>query len=146
MQLHQYIPAALQKIGLLNRPTKRPHLLLPITLGIAFVIGLGVSVWLYNDLENRKEVKLEVTFVEPRQAVVFWKTEKPSVGYVRYGDTKHRRNLRAEQTSSIPSEIHAVVLENVPLDGFYISIHTDSDSPLFWPAPRQIKYDHTTIE
>lgn len=146
MSIQQYISAALQKIGLQKRPAKKPRLVLPIILGLAFVLGLGVSVWLYNDLENRKDTKVEVTFVEPRQAVVFWKTEKPSIGHVLYGENKHGRSMRAEQTSSTPSEIHAVVLENVPLDGFYISIHTDTDSPFFWPTPRQIKYDHTTIE
>lgn len=129
-----------------STPVMTPKIMVSIVLGLAFVVGLGISVWLFNYLENQKPDYFEVTFVEPRQAVVFWKSEKATLGYVRYGTNKLSLDKRADQTASTPSEIHAVVLEDLPLEGVYVSIHTESDSIFRWRTPVFISFDPTKIE
>lgn len=110
------------------------------------VIGLLISVVIYNKIEQQKETFLEVTFVTPRQAIVFWKTEHKAIGYVKYGANKKNLDMIAHQTSSVPGFTHAVILDTIPLEGLYISIHTESESPFLWERPLEIQFDPTTIE
>jgi hypothetical protein len=117
-----------------------------VFFGSALVLGLVLSVIVFNLFERRKDRDLEVTFVDPHQAVVFWRTDHATIGYVMYGEHKNRRVHRAEQTSSTPGSIHAVLINDVPLEGLYFTIHNESDSPLYWPAVTQIHFDPTTIE
>ncbi|MDQ5951537.1 MAG: hypothetical protein QG639_818 [Patescibacteria group bacterium] len=117
-----------------------------IGVGAAFVIGLLISVVTFNWLARKEASPPEITFVTPRQAILFWQTEKPSIGYVTYGTNKYQLNQRVEQTSSVPSVTHAVVLDDVPLEGMYYSIHTTADSTFLWPSVYQMHFDPTTLE
>lgn len=117
-----------------------------VFLIICLGIGMLISVFLYNKMEEKKENHLEVTFISPRQAIVFWKTDHETIGYVKYGPSKNNRHTTAYQTSSVPGETHAVVLDDVPLEGLFISIHNESDSPFLWEKPLEIQFDPTTIE
>ncbi len=112
----------------------------------AFCVGLLVALALFNKMHNAKDIKLEVSFVTPRQAVVFWKTEKPTIGYVKYGSHKNNLDQISQQTTSAPSEIHAVIIDDVPLEGLFISVHNESDSMFIWPKVIPITFDPTTIE
>lgn len=119
---------------------------LGMLLGAAFLVGLILAVILFNVFERQVDDKFEVTFTSPRQAVVFWQTDEPSVGYVKYGASKYSLTDKAEQTSSVPSLTHAVVINDVPNQGLFISVHTDQDSKMLWPKVREIQFDPTTIE
>lgn len=112
----------------------------------AFIIGLLVALLVFNSRHAAKDINLEVTFVSPREAVIFWKSEKPTIGYVRYGQSRYSLDKIAYQTSSTKSEIHAVVLDDVPLEGLYMSIHNESDSWFLWPKVIPVVFDPTTIE
>lgn len=113
---------------------------------IALLIGLLLSVVVFNVVESKKNIHLEISFVQPHQAVVFWKTDHETTGYVKYGTKKNNRDTQVFQTSSTPGEIHAVVLDDIPLEGVYISLHNESDSPFLWKKPIFISFDPTTIE
>lgn len=113
---------------------------------LALLLGLVLSVVVFNTMERKKDLKVEITFIDPRQAVIFWHTDHPTVGFVTYGERKNSRPHRAEQTSSVPGQVHAVIINDVPLDGLYFTIHSTSDSTLYWPEVRQIHFDPTTIE
>jgi|GEM_PF-2876016 len=124
---------------------KMPIVLFSLFLA-SLVIGLTGAVVIFNKKENLKENRLEVTFVDPHQALVFWTTEKPSQGYIRYGQSPKSLSQTATQTSSKPGTIHAVLLTEVPLGGVYFSLHTDLDSPVFWPKINHLVFDPSTIQ
>lgn len=130
----------MKKLHFSLRKIRRQHLV-GLLLALAFLIGLASSLFIYSAMINRQEVFFEVTFVEPRQAIVFWKTERKTLGHVRYGTQAYRRNQVAQQSSSTPEQIHAVVLSDVPLDGVYLSLHDDSQRFVLWPKVRFIKYE-----
>ena len=111
---------------------------------VGLLIGLVCSVLLFTIIEDRKDMKLEITFLAPREAIIFWKTEYQTIGYVKYGN---RNNYKiAHQTSSEPGHIHAVLLEDIPLDGLYFSLHTQNDSFFRWPKKTKMVFDPTIIE
>lgn len=126
-------------------PLKKKTQLIPF-FAVALTIGLVSAILLFNLQERQKETNFEVTFLTPSQAVVFWTTPTPSLGYVRYGSTKNNRPLRAEQTSSEPGLVHAVVINDVPSDGLFLTVHNSTDNRFYWPKPIQIDFDPTTIE
>lgn len=113
---------------------------------IALACGLAGSVVLFNIVERRQISHLEVTFIDPHQAVIFWSTSKETKGFVTYGASPKALQQTAYQTSSTPGTIHAVLLTDVPLGGVYFSLHTEADSPLFWPKVEHVVFDPTTIE
>lgn len=104
------------------------HLKIIILVIIGIVVGLILSVAIYNYLERQKEVLYEITFTSPHQAVVFWKTDHPTIGYIKYGPNINDRSMKEYQTSSVESETHAVVLNDIPLEGLAISIHNETDN------------------
>ena len=124
----------------------RHGIIVGIWIAVGFLVGLVIAVIFFNYIEHNKDTHLEITFVTPRQAIIFWKSENPSIGYVMYGETKHSMNTKVLQTSSTPTDTHAVVLEDLPLEGAYISLHTDTESKLLWPELIQLQFDPTTIE
>lgn len=130
------------KLKLTNNKQK----ILTAVVAGGFVLGLSLSIVLFNLKIRGRDDKLEVTFINPHQVVIFWKTNVETIGSVRYGSSVYERNLEAEQTSSIPGNIHTVVLDNVPQEGFYISIHNQSDRFLLWPKVIHIKFDPATFD
>jgi len=117
-----------------------------IILLMAFLIGLVFAIVIFNKQQRSFDNHFEVTFIDPRQAIVFWTTAKETIGFVKYGKDESNRSQSAEQTSSVPGTIHAVLLTDIPLEGFYLSLHTKDDSPFLWPEIKKINFDPTTIE
>lgn len=120
--------------------TQRQRYILLVTSLIALGIGLLAAVALYNFQARKRFSHVEVTFVAPQQAVIFWKTAAPSVGYVKYGATARSRGSRADQTSSEPSEVHAVMLDQLPPEGVYVSLHDNNENILTFPEVRHIQF------
>lgn len=109
---------------------------------VGLIIGV-IAVQIYNaqqDLINFDD-HFEVTFMEPQTALIFWHTKQPDVGYIKYGSNKFNLNQRADQTSSEPAIVHAVIIEQIPVEGVYISLHSLKESKFKLKKPIQIKYD-----
>jgi len=88
----------------------------------------------------------EITFVSPTQAIVFWSSEDTTLGFVKYGKSRFGKKEIALQTSSEKGLIHVAFLDNIPIEGVYISRHNESDSFLIFPEVKHIKYDLNTID
>ncbi len=108
---------------------------------LGFILGLLIVWFIFNNKMRAIERHVEVTFVSPHQAIVFWKTDSQSLGYGKAGEKKHQRQTITYQTSSEASNIHAVLLEEIPATGLFISMHNEGDSPFYFPKIRQIRYD-----
>ncbi|GIK83823.1 MAG: hypothetical protein BroJett025_04450 [Patescibacteria group bacterium] len=119
---------------------------LRIIIIISLLIGLLLSILIFNYTENKKNNFLEITFIQPHQALIFWKTDHDTIGYIKTGTKKSNVTNRIEQTSSTPGEIHTVVVDGVPLEGIYITLHNESDSRFLWKKPLFITFDPSTIE
>lgn len=117
-----------------------------IVLSLAFITGLLLSIFIFNKQQRQIENHFEVTFVDPHQAIIFWTSEKESIGFAKYGESETNLSQVAQQTSSVPGTIHAVLLTDIPADGFYLSLHTDKDSPFLWSEVKKINFDPTKIE
>ncbi len=115
-------------------------------LSLALVIGLILGWLLFNAKLRSIERHVEVTFVSPHQALVFWKSNSQSLGYVKSGSKKYWRNTKIYQTSSEPGDVHAVLLENVPIEGLYISVHNDNDNIYYFPDVIKIHYEPELME
>lgn len=116
-----------------------------IIFAFLVIVGLGVALFLKNKEHRKLSIYREVTFVNPDQAIVFWKTEDETLGYVKYGEKKHKRKNVELQTTSQEGETHVVFLDNIPPEGFYISIHNDSDSFLIFPEILKIQFDEEDL-
>ncbi|MBU1034145.1 hypothetical protein KKI22_04380 [Patescibacteria group bacterium] len=117
-----------------------------IVLSLAFITGLLLSIFIFNKQQRQIENHFEVTFVDPHQAIIFWTSEKESIGFAKYGESETNLSQVAQQTSSVPGTIHAVLLTDIPADGFCLSLHTDKDSPFLWSEVKKINFDPTKIE
>lgn len=121
--------------------TKPKIILLAVLACLGVFLGLlsilGVSSW----QARHRYSAVEMTFISPQQGVLFWKTEEPGVGYVQLGASRHQRSQQLLQTSSDPSEVHAVMLEGIPPEGVYVSIHTQGDSKFILPKIYHIRYE-----
>lgn len=112
-----------------------------VSILVAFIIGLTVAFFVYNHLESDRNTNIDITFIDSHQAIIFWTTEDKTVGFVRYGESKQSRNRTSYQTSSEPGNTHAVVVEEIPVEGIYISLHNESDSPFLRPQIQRIFFD-----
>jgi hypothetical protein len=130
----------------LKRRQQRIHKLYIVVASVALLVGLSLSVLIFNYRERNIDRHLEVSFVTPRQAVVFWTSDHRTLGSVQYGTAKNNRKHTATQTSSTPDTIHAVVIDDVPLEGMWLTIHTESDSLFYRPKPVFVTFDPTLIE
>ncbi len=129
----------------LKKSSFKQKLIIVIIL-VAFAIGLAFSLVIFNKQQREFNNHFEVTFIDPHQAIVFWTTPNETIGFVKYGSSEKNRSQTAEQTSSVPGTIHAVLLTDVPMEGFYLSLHTENDSKFLWPEVKKINFDPTTIE
>lgn len=129
-----------------TKKNKRKFLLLPL-LGLAgMLIGIVIMVAQYNLSRRNQDMSLEITFVDPHQAVIFWKTDEITLGSLQYGTTAAHRPERVDQTSSTPGQIHTVVIDEIPESGVYATIHNQSDGWFFLQKPFVIKFDPETFE
>ena len=108
---------------------------------VTFVVGLGSSVFIYNYQQRNRNTNLEITFLDPHQAIVFWNTRKKTISFVKYGESESDLTEKIYQTSSVPGTVHAVVIENIPLEGGYITLHNESDSPFLFSQTERIVFD-----
>ena len=115
-----------------------------ITISIVVIVLasliIGVSIYKVNKEVRMIDKYTEVTFVSPTQAIIFWKSKGDTLGYLKYGEKKYKRNNTELQTTSVPGEVHVVFLENIPLEGIFISTHLESDSMFIWPRIQKIQY------
>ncbi|MEA3356874.1 MAG: hypothetical protein U9Q67_00330 [Patescibacteria group bacterium] len=115
-----------------------------IIFGVALgFLSLGIYTFKVNNLAKSMEKYTEITFVNPNQAVIFWKSREASLGYIKYGDKKYDRKNIELQTSSEPGEIHVVFLDRIPEQGFYISKHIEDSNILVFPMIEHIEYSET---
>jgi len=105
------------------------------------VTVFGIYMYLVNKDARKLEAYTEVTFINPNTAIVFWKTEKDTLGFVKYSEKKFGDKKRVNQTSSEKGKIHAVYLENLPLNGVYLTKHSEEDGFLVFPKIELIKYE-----
>lgn len=110
-------------------------------LTIIFLVGMAISIFIFNNQKQDRNSNLEITFIDSRQALVFWKTENKTIGFVKYGEFEKSLDKKVYQTSSEPGKIHAVVLEDIPIEGVYISLHNESDSPFLFSKTQRIFFD-----
>lgn len=100
-------------------------------LAVALVITITI-IFFWFGLTRNSHHNIEVTFIDPRQAIIFWQTDQETTGYVRYGNNRWLLSKVAEQTSSQPSYVHAALLDELPLEGIFLTVHNHS-SWFPWP-------------
>ena len=126
----------------LNKPGK----ILGLFISIAFVVGLGLSIYVFNLRQTVRYEVMEINFIDSHQAIIFWKTKEAEVGYAKYGKNPLALNNVAEQTSSKPSQIHTVVIDNIPLEGIHVSLHAQGESRFLWAEAFEVKYKQESID
>lgn len=117
---------------------KKKYILIaiPVILLLAFV-GYVISI---NVAASKLEKYTEITFITPSHALIFWKSDKESLGYIKYGDSKgHIKNIEL-QTSSEKGLIHVVLLDNIPIEGMYIKKYIEGENILIFHKVEKIKY------
>ncbi len=119
---------------------KRKKTIILLFVAIVLLSSFCVHVFLVNREHRKMEIYNEVTFMGPNQAIIFWKSKENTLGYIKYGESKFKRKNVSTQTSSEKGEVHAVFLEKIPLEGFYVSIHNESDSFLIFPNVFKVEY------
>ena len=115
----------------------RKHLILNLA---ALGIGLLASVFIFN-LQQDKLIQFDVTWNTPQEAMIFWKTSSPVKGYIKYGVGKYQLNQTQPQLNDHPSELHVVILKNLPPEEIFISLHNETDRFFRWPKAVGIKYE-----
>lgn len=83
---------------------------------------------------------IEVSFTNPTQAIIFWRSDSDVIGYVKYGKELKPLDNIEYQTSSDPNQTHAVIIDNVPIGGYYYQIYEDPINPLINPEILELKY------
>lgn len=117
----------------------KKHILI-IVSGILF-LAFVIYVLLINISSRKLERYTEITFVSPNQAVIFWKTNNETLGYVKYGEKRLKIRETVLQTSSEESKIHVVFIENIPSEGIYIKKLYEGKNIFLFPVVEKIKYD-----
>ncbi len=110
---------------------------------VVLIIGLCILFVLYviNINKQAKEnLLIEISFTNPTQAVIFWKSEDEVMGYIRYGEDEKSLDKIEYQTSSEKSITHAVVIDNIPINGFYYQINEEPQNPLIFPVTYKLEY------
>ena len=104
-------------------------------------LALVIYIILINISARKLERYTEITFVSPNQAVIFWKTNNDTLGYVKYGEKRLKIREIVLQTSSEESKIHVVFIENIPSEGIYIKKLHEGKSIFLFPVVEKIKYN-----
>ena len=112
-----------------------------ILLFITFLIGIIVSIFIFNKQNENRNTNVDINFIDSRQAIIFWTTKNDTIGFVNYGVSETNRDMQAYQTSSVAGKVHAVIIENIPIEGVYISLHNESDSPFLFSKSQRIFFD-----
>lgn len=125
--------------------TKHPRMKLFIGIMIAsgLVWGLLFSFPLTYFFGPQTEI-LDVTFINPRQALIFWQSDSPTVGYLKTGTNRFWRPTKVMQINEQADVIHTVMLDQLPLDGIYVSPHTEDQSWWHRSPIQLIQYQEDT--
>lgn len=129
-----------------HQKTKTKQAILISIAVAAFLIGLALALLLVTTRARARLMNVEVTFLSPQQALVFWKTPTPSVGFARYGLSRSERSTTIAQTSDQPSDVHAVMIEDIPPDGVYVSLHDAGESRWIIPEVHHVQYHEEELE
>jgi len=113
---------------------------------IIFTLVLIIALFVYRENMNERSMEqyTEITFIAPNQALIFWKTQHEALGYVSYGSTRFGKKTVVPQTSSEPSTIHVVILEDIPIEGTYIQKNTETKPFWIYPQTTFISYETNT--
>jgi hypothetical protein len=148
MPVNKVVTTVLSKVArkkvVPSQSLKIRNLFFVTLFAVGLTFGLFLSIIVFNYQQKDRNQNIEITFVTPRQAVVFLTTSDETLGYVRYTPNIPNSGAKTEtvyQTSSTPSTIHAVVLTDIPLEGAFITLHNDSDSRFLFSTKREIKFD-----
>lgn len=106
-----------------------------------FIFGLILAVGINNYLFKDRNQNLEVTFADPHTAVIFWTTQNNTISYVKYGESESNKDMQAYQTSSVAGTSHAVVINDIPKNGIFYSLHNESDPPLLLTKTLFLKFN-----
>jgi len=117
---------------------KKKYILIaiPVILVLAFV-GYVISI---NVAASKLDKYTEITFITPTQALIFWKSDRESLGYIKYGSSKGNIKNTELQTSSEKGLIHVVLLDNIPIEGLYIKKYVEDENILIFHKAEKIKY------
>ena len=114
------------------------------------LIGLLVGIFLvkkrFELIKKKQQIEEDIVFLNPHQALVFWTTEKEGIAYLRYGESRFKRDQRAYQNSEEESKLHVILLDAIPSDGFYITVHIKGKASLFRETPIKVKYNPEEFE
>jgi len=112
-----------------------------------FLLGVFVYVLIakikpvFQQIQETKPQFLDVTFTDPHQALIFWKTGKLTTGHVQFGETAKNLSQIVYPINRSPSYIHTVVLDKIPWEGVFIKVYT-KDSKFNWlEKPIKIKFE-----
>ncbi len=111
-----------------------------IAYGAALLLGLVISIGIFNYRQDQL-IKLDVTWIDAHQAIIFWKTPEIAKGYVKYGQQRLKLSQKAEQTNNQASVLHVVVLDNLPTGEIFVTLHSDQDSLVRMPKAISINYE-----
>jgi len=126
-----------------KKRNKKNTIIIVSTISVLFFFTI---VLLLNILSRSMEKYTEVSFVTPTEAIIFWKSKKSTLGFIKYSERKFGKYKTVLQTSSEPGEIHVVFLENIPTEGIYIKKYNEGDIFLIFPQIQHIKYNSNTDE
>ncbi len=118
-----------------------------VIISIISLLGIFLTFFILVNISSRSmERYTEVSFVTPTEAIVFWKSKKNTLGYIKFSEKKFGKKTTALQTSSEPGYIHVVFLENIPTQGVYIRKYNEGDMFFILPRVQHIKYNSNTDE
>lgn len=129
------------KFSIKNNPRIKLAIGLIIISGL--ILGLFLSLPLTYLFGPQTKI-LDVTFINPRQALIFWQSDSPTVGYLKTGNNRFWRPTKVSQISEQADVIHTVLLDQLPLDGLYVSPHTEDQSWWHRSPVQLIRYQEET--
>lgn len=117
-------------------------------IGGVLLLGTLILAILFPQYKNFSEKNksrlpsyIDIGFTDTYQAVIFWKTESETTGYIRIGDSPKRLTKKLYPSNAQPSNTHVVVIEKVPLTGLYVSVFSDQAFYFVAPKPELVKFE-----
>lgn len=98
------------------------------------------SINISNRYNNKIDLFSEISFITPTQAIIFWKSDNETIGYIKYGSNSNNLDKISYQTSSEKGLTHAVIIDNIPLEGIYYQIYEENMDILIKPSIKEIKF------
>ena len=126
---------------------KKLNILVIVMAFMGLFFGIFLVKQRFELIKKKEQIERDIAFLNPHQALVFWTTEKEGIAYIRYGESRFKRNQRAYQNNEDEeSKLHVILLDAIPSDGFYITVHMKGKLSLFREIPIKIKYNPEEFE